>query len=679
MHKELEAHTRDLAEAVSSGLHKVELDEQVGLSGNLAMDITFKDLSFTVKDHETGEDLTILEPTSGHIPAGKLVCIMGPSGCGKSTLLDMIAGVKTADYDGSVYVNGHEVSSPGNRQGVNGNFRRLTSYVEQQDYCIGTLTVRETLAFTQRLKVDVPQDIDESMYDEAIDMLLEDFGLTSIQDQIIGNASIRGISGGQKRRVTLARGLIGVPNVAFMDEPTSGLSATDTEKVVEVMSYMCHRYNQTMIVVIHQPRREVAELFDLGIILTNKPGRCVYNGPFGKDMLPVHEYIAGIRRHPEDKEPEKFFHVPEGMNAADYLLDVITPDINIHTHDEHGEPIIIKSYPDGFVEQYKATQKPGTDQAVAAAIASPGPDMKSLFENRHAKFGMYHWSPVQDTQFARGFSEQIKHLLKRKFIIMQRDPSQGLGQIILCAFMGILGSLPYNGLGDITVTGVTSADYNNLQNMIAFMTQLAMLYVYLCLANLQVYSEEKDVCVHEANFGLYSPMAFIIASTVAALPTVAISIFTGMFCMYAIATEFSSDLITFQFFLLFYCTSLLGFIAVDSLFQLFAYIFPDAEQAQGPCILAFSFFTVFNGFAPPPDMLPSWLSWGIWISPTYYQIGIGVETFFITGGNQYTKELAEDKLGFKERGALLWLLFIAWTAVCRTIAAVVLSRKKLVK
>ncbi len=113
-----------------------------------------------------------------------------------------------------------------------------------------------------------------------VNEVLGNFGLLRVKDQLIGDAYIRGISGGQKRRTTLARGFVGGAQIVFADEPTSGLSATDAELCVRAMRRASESKGVTFVVVIHQPRVEVAQMFDHLLLMTANPGRVVYNGPF---------------------------------------------------------------------------------------------------------------------------------------------------------------------------------------------------------------------------------------------------------------------------------------------------------------------------------------------------------------------------------------------------------------
>lgn len=208
--------------------------------------LTFRNLAFSL-----GDGRRILDDVSGSFSCGEMAAIMGPSGSGKTTLLDMLAGKKTTAYTGEVFLNGLPRDEL---------FARLTSYVPQQDILPAHLTVYEAVKFVHELRVETAMS--EREREEAVVQTLELLGLREIKDELIGDARVRGISGGQKRRVTLARGLAGGSQIVFADEPTSGLSSTDAETVTRAMCLAAKRLGVIFVTVIHQPRAEVADMFD---------------------------------------------------------------------------------------------------------------------------------------------------------------------------------------------------------------------------------------------------------------------------------------------------------------------------------------------------------------------------------------------------------------------------------
>ncbi|QQK40753.1 ABC transporter, putative [Penicillium digitatum] len=170
-------------------------------SGHFLMNQTIRNFSWqgltvTVKDRETKKPRDLINDISGDVQHGELVALMGPSGCGKTTLLNVLArrtmsaGAKVL---GENYVNDAHMESQ--------DFQRVTSYVEQEDVLIGSLTVQETLKFAADLSL--PSSISKRQRIDRIRTLLEAFGIQNQANTLVGTPIRKGISGGQKRRTRL--------------------------------------------------------------------------------------------------------------------------------------------------------------------------------------------------------------------------------------------------------------------------------------------------------------------------------------------------------------------------------------------------------------------------------------------------------------------------------------------
>ena len=150
------------------------------------------------------------------------------SGSGKTTLLNVLAhraATASATIQQTLAINGTPTSLA--------SFRKLSSYVEQEDALVGSLTVRETLHFAAQLAL--PSSVSKAERKARIEGLLSSFGLHDQADTIIGTPIRKGVSGGQKRRVSVAAQLMTSPKILFLDEPTSGL---DSAASWEVMSFV---------------------------------------------------------------------------------------------------------------------------------------------------------------------------------------------------------------------------------------------------------------------------------------------------------------------------------------------------------------------------------------------------------------------------------------------------------
>eukprot|EP00027_Filamoeba_sp_ATCC50430_P006942 CAMPEP_0168559412 /NCGR_PEP_ID=MMETSP0413-20121227/10509_1 /TAXON_ID=136452 /ORGANISM="Filamoeba nolandi, Strain NC-AS-23-1" /LENGTH=209 /DNA_ID=CAMNT_0008590637 /DNA_START=146 /DNA_END=772 /DNA_ORIENTATION=+ len=181
------------------------------------VNFAFEGINYTVTALK-GVKRTLLNNVSGFCLPGETLAIMGPSGSGKTTLLNIVSKrrMKSKELEGDIMVNGHKVTKPTKKI-----FKRISGYVMQEDFLIGTLTVKETLINAALLRLPKNMTYEDKM--KRVDRALEVLGLRHIQDNRIGTQMARGVSGGERRRVSIAVELISSPPIMFLDEPTSGL------------------------------------------------------------------------------------------------------------------------------------------------------------------------------------------------------------------------------------------------------------------------------------------------------------------------------------------------------------------------------------------------------------------------------------------------------------------------
>jgi len=156
----------------------------------------------------------VLSHVTGTVRPGELLAIMGASGAGKSTLLDILARkAKTGQVTGDMYINGREVPDEE-------IFRRVVGYVDQEDTLLSTLTVYEAVLYSALLRLPREMSHQAKVYRTLETM--NELGILGIKDSRIGDSGKRSISGGEKRRVSIACELVTGPSILFLDEPTSG-------------------------------------------------------------------------------------------------------------------------------------------------------------------------------------------------------------------------------------------------------------------------------------------------------------------------------------------------------------------------------------------------------------------------------------------------------------------------
>lgn len=177
------------------------------MTDHVPASLHFSDISYTLGNH------VILDSISGSVKPGQLMAIMGPSGAGKSTFLDILARKrKRGVVNGQTLVNGREVSDS--------DFKKVMGFVDQEDTLMSTLTVYETVLYSALLRLPREMSFEAKKFRTLETM--HELGILGIKDSRIGDSGHRSISGGEKRRVSIACELVTSPSILFLDEPTSG-------------------------------------------------------------------------------------------------------------------------------------------------------------------------------------------------------------------------------------------------------------------------------------------------------------------------------------------------------------------------------------------------------------------------------------------------------------------------
>ncbi|KAL3696596.1 hypothetical protein R1sor_010672 [Riccia sorocarpa] len=279
---------------ISTNLHE-RIKNDVKVEDEIYARLSWRNLTVVVNGNQS-----VLHDISGFAEPGRLLAIMGPSGSGKSTLLEGLAGrlSNQAQCHGEILLNGRkEQLSYG-----------TAAYVSQDDVLLGTLTVYETLYYSAKLRL--PDNMTRSETELIVKKTIEDVGLQDSMSTPIGNWHQRGLSGGEKRRVSIAIELLTRPRLLFLDEPTSGLDSASAYHVVQALQNLA-RDGRTVICSIHQPSSEVFELFDDLCLLSG--GKQVFYGP----IFGAQEFFASAG-----------VPCPALRNPSDHYLRTINSDFD---------------------------------------------------------------------------------------------------------------------------------------------------------------------------------------------------------------------------------------------------------------------------------------------------------------------------------------------------------------
>lgn len=277
----------------------------------VAYKLSVKNLTYTLHPHKTTPFfsfshltkkpqpvINILKHVSFVATSSEIVAVVGPSGTGKSTLLRVIAGrVKDKDFDPkSVSINDQLMTSPA-------QLRKICGFVAQEDNLLPLLTVKETLLFSAkfRLKEMTPKD-----RELRVESLMQELGLFHVANSFVGDEENRGVSGGERKRVSIGVDMIHNPPILVLDEPTSGLDSTSALHVIELLSSMAKAKQRTVVLSIHQPSYRILQYISKFLILSH--GSVVHNG----SLESLEETISKLG-----------FQIPIQLNALEFSMEIV--------------------------------------------------------------------------------------------------------------------------------------------------------------------------------------------------------------------------------------------------------------------------------------------------------------------------------------------------------------------
>ncbi|KAM3551354.1 hypothetical protein MY1884_007764 [Beauveria asiatica] len=484
------------------------------------------------KKAATGKPLPrrlIVNPLTTTFQAGTLNVIMGPSGSGKTSLLNAMA-LRLRNSVGTKYRPSGKLTF-NNAVPSDSVIRSVCSYVcQDDDALLPSLTVRETLRFAAGLRLPSFMSTEEK-YQRAEAVLLK-MGLKDCANNLVGNDMIKGISGGEKRRASIAVQVLTDPRVLLLDEPTSGLDAFTASSIMEVLQGLANE-GRTLILTIHQARSDLFRHFG-NVLLLSRGGHPVYAGA-GRNMLGYFD------RHGYD--------CPKNTNPADFALDMITVDLqkedveaesrervkklidswNVHVdpaanvqeprlaaiHEEADEANGEKSIHDMSVrniasEEGECSEKGQLSSSkVNDALAPKG----AFAATPRRSFNRANLStPAELGALVRrrtSFVKALPLLLRRAVINTRRQPELILARTMQVAGLACVFTLFFAPF---------KHDYFSVQNRMGYVQQVGAFYFVGMLQNVAVYPAERDVFYREDDDGAYGVDAFLLSYTILELP-----------------------------------------------------------------------------------------------------------------------------------------------------------------
>jgi ATP-binding cassette, subfamily G (WHITE), eye pigment precursor transporter len=296
-------------------------------TNNFSAVFTWSDLTVKTKDSHLGPGREVLKNCSGIARPGEFLAVMGPSGAGKTTLLNALSERQQEGLDrvsGKICINGHPIDTV--------EFSSIIGFVPQDDILFTSMTPREIFRFS----ADLTRNLDKKHIDKLVEETIDDLGLKSCADTIVGGGHIKGLSGGEKKRTSIGMELICNPCVLFLDEPTTGLDSFIALHVIEILHKIAVVRKRTVISTIHQPNSQIFKTFDKLLLIHQ--GSTLYLGPASESV----EYFAKLG-----------YPVRENYNPTDHYLSLMSEN-KIGTDVFQQEKYDVTPDDQKFIEPYHA-------------------------------------------------------------------------------------------------------------------------------------------------------------------------------------------------------------------------------------------------------------------------------------------------------------------------------------
>ncbi|KAH7352813.1 hypothetical protein KP509_19G065500 [Ceratopteris richardii] len=549
--------------------------------------------------------LHILKDVSGIVKPSRLTLLLGPPSSGKTTLLLALSGKLSHDLrtSGKVTYNGH---------GMNEFIpQRTSAYISQHDTQYGMMTVRETLDFSSRCQgvgsryemltelarrekaAGIKPDVDMDIFMKAMSMegqqgnivtdyILKMLGLDICADTIVGDQMKRGISGGQRKRVTTGEMLVGPAKALFMDEISTGLDSSTTFQIVKCLRQTVHVMDATMLVSLLQPAPETYELFDDVILLAE--GQIVYQGP---------------REHVLDFFKSMGFKCPERKSTADFLQEVTSKKDQQQYWEDRSQPYRYISVEE-FADAFKSFQ---VGQSIQQELAVP-------FDKSHS-----HPAALVTKKYGLDKKDLFKACLAREVLLWKRNSFMYIFKTCQLAFMSFLC---------MTVFFRTKLSQDRVNDGVLYMGALffgLVVIMFNGMAEMVMVVNRLPVFYKQRDQLFYPAWAYTIPAILLRIPLSIVECIIWT-CMTYYVIGFAPEAGRF------FRHMLLMFILSQAAVGMFRFLGSVGRtliiaSTFGNTALVLVF--VMGGFVISKDAIRGWWIWAYWLSPLTY----GLRALFI--------------------------------------------------
>ena len=451
--------------------------------------------------HE-GHDFTILKGNDGFCKDGEMLLVLGRPGAGCTSLLRVLANMRASytNIEGSVHYGGIEARE------FSKHFRGEVCYNEEEDLHYPTLTCKQTLSFALKNKTPgkrLDGETKGEFINKVLYMLGNMLGLTKQMNTMVGNAFVRGLSGGERKRLSIAEQMTTRSSINCWDCATRGLDASSALDYVRSLRIMTDILHKTTISTLYQASDSIFHLFDKVMVLDE--GRCIYFGPTNT-----------AKNYFEDMG----FHCPSRKSIPDFLTGLCNMNEREYREGYKTQvPVNAVQFEKAYKESALHAQMMKERDEYEQKINQDRPDEKfrQAFLDAHQKHASKR-SPFVATYF-----NQVKSLTVRQFQLILGDKG---------ALISRYGGVIVKGLIMASVFFMMPTDASGaFSRGGAFLFSL-LFNALIAQAELSAFMQGRRVLEKHKHFALYHPSAFYIATVIADVPLAIVQVLVFEICVY---------------------------------------------------------------------------------------------------------------------------------------------------
>ncbi|KAI9047875.1 hypothetical protein LZ554_007677 [Drepanopeziza brunnea f. sp. 'monogermtubi'] len=527
---------------------------------------------------------TIIEDSHGCVRPGEMLLVLGRPGAGCTTLLKMLANKRLgyAEVTGDVKWG---TLDPKQAEQFRGQIVMNT----EEELFFPTLTVGQTIDFATRMKV--PFNVSpakgsaEEFQQKTREFLLKSMGISHTQDTRVGNEFVRGVSGGERKRVSIIETLATRASVVCWDNSTRGLDASTALEYTKAIRALTDMFGLASIITLYQAGNGIYNQFDKVLIIDE--GKQIYYGP-RTEARPFME--------------EQGFVCVKGANVADFLTGVVVPSER-------------KIRP-GFENSFPRTASEIRDRYNASAIKADMEAEEDAYPNsdearmntetfRNSVMQEQHKSLPKGSPLTVSFATQVKAAVIRQYQILWGDQATFIIKQASNVVLGLVfGSLFYDApanSGGIFVKG-GAIFLALLQNAL------------LALSEVNDSFSGRPVLAKHKSFALYHPAAFCIAQITADIPVIFLQVSTFTVILYfMVGLKATAEAFFTHWAIIFAAT-----MCMTSFFRAIGASFSNFDAASKVSGFAISAMIMYTGYLLPKPDMPPWFVWIYWIDPLAY-------------------------------------------------------------